>query len=155
MKGLVAHIAGKICSRCHAKLCKKEGCGVGLQGAPKVRVIVDLDCDALEISDERKRCDYLFFSEERDTACVVPIEMKSGRFSVSAVLDQIEGGIGIAESWLPPGNSFRFVPVVVHGRTIHPHDLKKLLSRKVQLRKQKKGVTLIKCGDPLTKALGA
>ena len=120
-----------------------------------MRVIVDMDCDALRIPEERKRCDYLFVGEEHDTACVAPIELKSGRLSVSAVLEQIEGGVGMAESWLPQGVSFRFVPVLVHGRTIHPRDRRALLSRKVQLGKQKKGVVLIRCGEPLTKALGA
>ena len=120
-----------------------------------MRIIVDMDCGALGIPDEQKRCDYLFFGEVRDTTCVAPIELKSGRFSVSAVLEQIKGGISMAESWLPPGVSFRFVPVLVHDGTIHRQDRRALLARKVQLRKQKKGVVLIKCGQPLTKALGA
>ena len=155
MRELIAQIAGKVSSCCHAKHCKKEGCRVDLRGVPSVRVIVDMDCDALRIPDVQKRCDYLFFGEERDTTCVAPIELKRGRFSVSAVLEQIKGGIGMAESWLPPGVSFRFVPVLVHDGTIHREDRKALLSRKVQLRKQKRGVVLIKCGDPLTKALDA
>ena len=96
-----------------------------------------------------------FSAKNRDTTCVVPIELKSGRFSVSAVLEQIEGGIGMAESWLPSGISFRFVPVLVHDGTIHRQHLRALRARKVQLRKKKKGVVLIKCGQPLTKALGA
>ena len=155
MKGVVGQVAGRVCSCCHAKRCEKDGCRVDLKGAHLVRIIVDMDCDALRIPEEQKRCDYLFVGEEHDTTCVAPIELKSGRLSASAVLEQIEGGVGMADDWLPQGVSFRFVPVLVHGRTIHPHDRKKLLSRKVQLRKQKKGVVLIKCGQPLTKALGA
>ena len=155
MKGVVAQVAGRVCSRCHAKRCKKEGCGVDLKGAHPVRVIVDMDCDALRLPDEQKRCDYLFFGEERDMTCVAPIELKSGRLSASTVFEQIEGGVGMADAWLPEGISFRFVPVLVHGRTIHPRDRRALLSRKVQLRKQKRGIVLIKCGEPLTKALGA
>ena len=154
MKGMVAQVACRVCGCCHAKRCEKDGCRVDLKGAPPVRVIVDMDCDALRISDEQRRCDYLFFGEEQDTTCVVPIELKSGRFSVSAVLKQIEGGIGMAESWLPSGISFRFVPVLVHDGTIHRQHLRALRTRKVQLRKQKKGVVLIKCGQSLTKALG-
>ena len=155
MKGVIAQVAGRVCSCCHAKRCEKEGCRVDLKGAPPVRVIVDMDCDALRVSDEQKRCDYLFVGEERDTTCVASIELKSGRLSASTVLEQIEGGVGMADAWLPQGISFRFVPVLVHGRAIHPRDRKALLSRKVQLRKQKKGVVLIKCGQPLAKALGA
>lgn len=155
MKGVIAQIAGRVCSCCHAKRCEKEGCRVDLRGAPSVRVVVDMDCDALRIPDEQRRCDYLFFGEERDTTCVAPIELKNGRLSASAILEQIEGGVGMADAWLPQGISFRFVPVLVHGRAIHPRDRRALLSRKVNLRKQKKGVVLIRCGEPLTKALGA
>ena len=155
MKGVVAQVAGRVCSCCHTKRCEKDGCRVDLKGVPPVRVIVDMDCDALRIPDEQRRCDYLFFGEERDTTCVVPIELKSGRLSASAVLEQIEGGVGMADAWLPQGISFRFVPVLVHGKAIHPRDRRALLAKKVQLRKQKKGVVLIRCGEPLTKALGA
>lgn len=155
MNAPIAVVAGNVCSRCHASRCDKEKCRVDLKGAPSVRVIVDMDCDALQISDEQNRCDYLFVGEEHDTTCVVPIELKGGRFSVSEVLEQIEGGASMADMWLPQGIPFRFVPVLVHGRTIHPEDLKRLLSRTVVLRGEKQKIKRIKCGDPLTKALGA
>ena len=112
-----------------------------------------MDCAALPIPDDRKRCDYLFVGEGGDATLVAPIELKSGRFSVSAVLEQLEGGVKVADQWLPQGSSFRFVPVLAHGRTIHRSNLKALRSRKLKLRGQKKITELIKCGDALTKAL--
>ena len=155
MKGVVAQVAGRVCSYCHTRRCEKDGCRVDLKGAPPVRVIVDMDCDALRIPDERKRCDYLFVGEGYDATCVAPIELKSGRLSASAVLEQIEGGIRMADAWLPRGIPFRFVSVLVHGKKLHRNDRKRLLSQKIQLRKQKRGVVLIRCGEPLTKAIGA
>ena len=112
-----------------------------------------MDCAALPIPDDRKRCDYLFVGEGGDATLVAPIELKSGRFSVSAVLEQLDGGVKVADQWLPQGSSFRFVPVLAHGKPIHPQDLKTLRSRKLKLRGQKKITELIRCGDALTKAL--
>ena len=112
-----------------------------------------MDCAALPIPDDRKRCDYLFVGEGGDATLVAPIELKSGRFRISAVLEQLEGGVKVADQWLPKGSSFRFVPVLAHGRTIHRNDLKKLRAGELQLRGQKKRAELIKCGEALTKAL--
>ena len=119
-----------------------------------MRVIVDMDCDALSIPDDWKRCDYLFVGEESNETWVAPIELKSGRLSVSAVLEQLERGTRMANMWLPQGVTLQFAPVLAHGKTIHRNDLKSLRAKKLQLRGQRKGIAVIKCGEQLTKALG-
>ena len=119
-----------------------------------MRILVDMDCDALSIPNNWKRCDYLFVGEESNETWVAPIELKSGRLSGNAVLEQLEGGVRMADIWLPKGVSFQLVPALAHGKKIHRNDLKVLRSRKIQLRGQKKGTMLIKCGEQLTKALG-
>ena len=116
-------------------------------------VLVDMDCNALSIPNNWKRCDYLFVGEERNATWVAPIELKSGRLSVSQVLEQLEGGARMANIWLPQGVSFQLAPVLAHGKTIHRNDLRVLRSRKIQLRGQRRGTALIKCGEQLTKAL--
>lgn len=120
-----------------------------------MRILVDMDCDALSIPNNWKRCDYLFVGEERNATWVAPIELKSGRFSVSAVLEQLEGGTRMANRWLPQGVTLQFAPVLAHGKKIHRNALKRLRAEKLQLRGQRKGIAVIKCGDQLTKALGA
>jgi hypothetical protein len=152
MSGTVTAFADKVPDGCHATRCDKDGCRVGLAEAPPVRVIVDMDCGALPIPDNWKRCDYLFVGEERNATWVAPIELKSGRLSVSAVLEQLEGGARTANIWLPQGVSFQLAPVLAHGKKIHRNDLKVLRSRKIQLRGQRKGTMLIKCGDQLIDA---
>jgi hypothetical protein len=102
-----------------------------------------------------KRCDYLFIGEEGNITWVAPIELKSGRLKATDVLEQIEGGVREVEPWLPQGISFQLVPVLVHGKAIHRNELKKLLSRKIQLRGQKKLTVLMKCGEALTTKLRA
>ena len=155
MKSAVATVARRVPDDCHAPDCDKDKCSVDLTGAPAERIVVDMDCDSLRIPVERKRCDYLFVGEEPETVCVVPIELKSGRFEASATLEQLQAGVGMADTWLPQGVKFRLVPVLAHGKPIHPAERKRLLTRRIRWRKQKKGVVLIKCGEPLTKALRA
>ncbi len=153
MSGTVTACASQVPGSCHATRCNKDGCRVSLNGAPQERVIIDMDCDALQIPDDKKKCDYLFVGEEKNTTWVVPIELKSGRLRAREVLEQLEEGVKMADMWLPQGISFQLVPVLAHGKRIHPHDLKVLRSRKIRLRGQRKGAVLIRCGDPLTKAL--
>ena len=155
MNSPVAAVARRVPDDCHAAECNKDKCRVDLTGAPAERIVVDMDCDSLGIPVERKRCDYLFFDGETETTCVVPIELKSGRFEAGETLEQLQAGISMADTWFPQGVEFRFVPVLAHGKSIHPEVRRKLLSRRIRWRKQKKGVVLIKCGDPLTKALRA
>lgn len=154
MSGTVTACANQVPARCHATRCNKRGCRVSLKGTPRKHVLIDMDCDALQIPNSQKQCDYLFVGEENNTNWVVPIELKGGKIgSVREALRQLEEGIRMADGWLPQGISFQLVPVLAHGRKIHRNDLKVLRSGKMQLRGQRKGVVLIRCGDPLTKAL--
>ena len=153
MSGPVAAVANEAPGCCHVTHCDKDRCRISLKGAPSRRVIVDMDCAALSIPSARKRCDYLFVGEGGDATLVAPIELKSGRFNASAVLEQLEGGIMAAERWLPKEVRFRLIPILAHGKGIRRENLKALRSRKLKLRGQSKRTELIKCGDALTKAL--
>ncbi len=152
MSGTVAGFADQVSGGCQAARCDKEGCRVGLAEAPRVRVIVDMDCGTLPIPDDQKRCDYLFVGEERNVTWVAPIELKSGRLSADTVLEQLKGGALAADAWLPEGVSFELAPVLAHGKKIRRNNLRVLRSRKIQLRGQRKGTVLIKCGDKLIEA---
>ena len=153
MSGLVDAVAGRVCDQCHVTRCNKEKCSVSLNGAPRLRVIVDMDCKALQIPSARKRCDYLFVGEENTVSWVVPMELKKGRFKAKDVVGQLRGGARTAEKWLPPGGSFQFVPVLVHGRRIHPEERKLLRSTKIKLRGQERQTELLRCGGKLKEVL--
>ena len=155
MSGTAAAAASRVPGCCNVIRCNRDRCGVNLKGAPKTRLLVDMGCDALKIPVQRERCDYLFIGEEGNTTWVAPIELKSGRLKATEVLEQIEGGVREVEPWLPQGISFQLVPVLVHGKAIHRNELKKLLSRKIQLRGRKKLTVLMKCGEALTTKLRA
>lgn len=149
----VAEVDSRIPPCCRSKRCNKDGCRVDLRGITKTRVLVDMDCRSLPIPEGRKRCDYLLVADESDKTWIVPIELKSGRLKAEDVLEQLQGGADAAGIWLPTGTFVELVPVLAHGKSIHPQDLKVLRTRKVQLRGKKKATVLIRCRDPLTKAL--
>ncbi len=153
MSDTVAKIACMVPGSCRTSHCDKDKCRVDLDEAPQVRIIVDMDCTALSISNAVKRCDYLFVGQDSNVTWVAPIELKSGKFSVSAVLEQLEGGIRMANMWLPQGISFQFVPVLACRKTPHRKDIERLRARKLRLRGQRKSIAVIKCGDRLREAL--
>lgn len=156
MSGTVAAVANRVPGGCHAVRCDRDRCRVDLKGAPSVRLLIDMDCDALKIPRQQKRCDYLFIGEEGTNTWIVPIELKSGGLRASEVLDQLEGGVRAVEPLLPQGRQFQLVPVLAYGKPIHRIERNKLRSRKIQLRGQApKQTELIKCGEALKQKLRA
>ena len=154
MNGLVAQIAGGVPSRCHRKDCRKKACAILLNGIPKNRVVVDLDCSSFNIPANMKRCDCLLVYEEKRAAIgVVLIELKSGRFQASQAVKQLCGGAIVADNLLPSGTSFEFVPVLAHGRGVHKNQLLKLRALKIRLRNQTKRTALLRCGQELKMVL--
>ena len=79
-----------------------------MHGVPVEHVAVDLDCDALGIPADRKRCDYLFFGKGQNVAWVSPIELKGGAFRGGSAAGQLQGGADIADAWMPDGLLYRF-----------------------------------------------
>ena len=154
MSGPVKEVARKVPNDCQVTQCNKDRCKLRLDGAPTARIVIDLDCRDLSIPQHQKRCDYVFVGEEGNTAWVSPIELKSGRFSASGALEQLKGGIAVADNWLPQVIiALQFVPVLAHGKPIHKEDRRRLLSSTLKLRGKTSKAMLLKCGDRLTKAL--
>ncbi len=125
-----------------------------MAGLPPSRVMVDLDCDALDLPTGDQKCDYVYFDETDGVQTVAPIELKGGGFSVSSVAGQLHGGAGIAEKWIPRGTSFRFVPILVHRKGVRKKDYERLRAVKISLRGHTAQARLVRCGAPLTTALG-
>ena len=154
MKGRVRGLARTVPDCCSADRCDRDDCKVSLAETPPERVLIDMDCRNHQIQDDQKRCDYLFIGEENNTRWVAPIELKSGRVkSVTAVRNQLEGGAKVANGWLRKSIPFKFVPVLVHGKSIHPFDIKRLRAKKIQLRGKKVAIALLRCGGRLVNVL--
>ena len=89
---------------------------MSISDAPRPGLLIDLDCGYLGLS-RQPRCDYLFGAEEDGVApWVVPLELKTGRCSVNHVTEQLQAGADLADRWLSDDTSFRFVPVLAHGK---------------------------------------
>ncbi len=155
MTGSVAKLTARVDNSCRSMKCNKDGCKVDLRGTPTNRLIIDMDCKALGMTNET-RCDYLFVGEENKITWVVPIELKGGGVSsVTHVAKQLNGGAKLAEKLLLSGLKFQFVPVLAHGRPIHRSLRSQLRKEKIKLRGMEQKIKTIKCGDQLDKALKA
>jgi len=114
-----------------------------------------MDCGELGIDNER-RCDYVFVGEEGKVTWIAPIELKGGKVGgVTKMVDQIRGGVRLADRLLPPNRKFRLVPVLAHEKPIHRHGRKQLRREKISLRGSTKGIKIVRCGDQLVKALNS
>ena len=154
MSGVVAAASNAVPGPCRVHACNKDECSISVGAAARRRVVVDLDCEALCIPPDRKRCDYLFFEEKGARSWVIPIELKSGSFNGAAVVDQLQGGADVADAWLPQGACFQFVPLLVHGaKVVRKNDRTALRSGKVGLRGKIKQVKLSRCGGKLRDVL--
>lgn len=154
MSGVVEAVSNSVPAPCLVHACNKDGCSISVRTATPRRVVVDLDCKALHIPPDRKRCDYLFFGEKGARSWVVPIELKSGSFNGAAVVDQLQGGADEADKWLPQEARFQFVPLLVHGaKVVRKKDRTALRSGKVGLRGQIRQVILSRCGGKLKDVL--
>ena len=158
MANLVPIVRERVPKECLTRTYSRDGCSVRLTDAPAEHVTVDLDCPALPLLAGKKRCDFVFVGEDardgRSDAWVAPIELKSGAFSASTVVAQLQTGADLADQWLPANAMFNFVPVVAHGR-IRRKELEILRNNPITLREQKRRPFLLRCDSPLRQALDA
>ena len=155
---MVPIVRERLPKECLTRTYARDGCSVRLTDAPAEHVTVDLDCPALPLPAGKKRCDFVFVGEDardgRSDAWVAPIELKSGAFSASTVVAQLQTGADLADQWLPANAMFNFVPVVAHGR-IRRKELEILRNNPITLREQKRRPFLLRCDSPLRQALDA
>lgn len=136
---------------CQASRIDKDGCTLSLSTVPRSRVIVDMDCDHLNLQS-RRRCDYLLVCGEGSHVWVVPIDLKSGGFRASEVREQLQAGAEFAHVKLPTVGQFNFVPILAHGKTARRLELQKLREVRITLRGKRRQPKTLNCGDPAAKA---
>ena len=147
MTGVVAAAAGRVPAQCQVRRCRGHGCAVSMKGLPQARVIINLDCPALELGNA-KRCDFVVIVERDDGARVAAIELKRGSFDTSQVVKQLQGGACYAET-LEAVVATRFDPVLAHGKRVHKTKLRALRSKRVAYRGCPRRIVLRRCGEPL------
>ena len=155
MSGVIEAVSDVVPGRCRVHDCNKDGCSISVRTATPRHVIIDLDCSALGIPRDRKRCDYVFIGEKNRKNWIVPIELKSGGFNAADVVDQLQGGADEADDWILPEVHFLFVPVLAHGTSaVGRRQRTEFRSTKIDMRGQKKQVVMIRCGGSLKDVLG-
>ncbi len=160
MTDLIEHIKRKIPPPCCVKRCRKEKCTVDLKQAPSPFVLIDLDCDCLDIEEGSSRCDFLFVSQEDKSmpGLVGVLELK-GRPKASIVASQLQAGAQFAEKVLPKDVELQFRPVLFFGGSLRGAERDHIRKTSIRFRHPKKGsvlktrVILKNCGSPLKDAL--
>ena len=98
------------------------------------------------------RCDFVVIVEGDDGASVAAIELKSGSFKTSQVVEQLQGGARYAETLEAVAES-RFAPVLAHGKRIPKTKLRALRRQRIDYRDHPHQIVLMPCGEPLARYL--
>lgn len=153
MSALVDAVRAHVPQHCRAARCRKQSVSARLDGLPAQRVLVDLDCDDLDIPPEMQRCDFILACDDN---LLAPVELKKGDVERTQVARQLNGGSQIADQWLPRDDSLRvrFRPVVVYrGKFNRAQRRKTKAAERVMFRGQPYEIKPIRSGSPLAKAL--
>ena len=154
MNGLVDRVKQNIPQSCRSRQCRGNGCSVSLKGLDGQRVLINMDCKDLNISNQR-RCDYVFVGKVGADDWIVPIELKRGDVKANEVRDQLQSGTEFAERLVAKIIDIRFQPVAAHGGKVHKIQTEALKKREGKVRFQNKEyeIKLIRCGSALSNVL--
>ena len=148
-----------------ADSCSDRGCTLPLSNAPTPYVLIHVDVSNFQLRggqwrlpDDQRRCDYLFVGGD-DTdggPWVVPVELTTGRKEPRDFVEQIDGGVLVADELLPKGIRCRFRPIGgcrfrLVGRDV-ADELRKR-SNQVNFRGDRQNIRLVECGTRLADAL--
>lgn len=124
-----------------------------MEGVPANHLLVDVDCDELSELQAGPRADYLFVAEE-GVSWVVPIELKSGRFTAEDALGQLQGTATVAERWIPAHQRFLLLPIIAHGgKSLRATEWTTLRRTKITLHGRKGQALLRSCGHEIAEEL--
>lgn len=140
---------------CHAARCSDSGCSLSLNGAPQPYVLISLEHQASPVKENQPHCDYLFVGGNDVATCwVVPIELTVGKPPLNKFTTQLTAGAAIANDLVPANADVTFRPVGVHNgihRSVVEHLRRK--ANYIRFRGNSIAIELLRCRDPLTKAL--
>ena len=143
--------------------CSRDKCRVNMTGVPAPRVVVDVDCAFPPGRAEGSQCDYVLFFVASGAGRLVaaPIELKSGGVDASTATAQLQQGARVVERVVkevsPAESDTVCLPILFHGKSIHPQQRKALNRAKVRFRDQDLTIKTARCGRPrnLAQALSA
>ena len=152
---VVDAVKSKTDPECHSTRCSDSGCSLSLNGAPQPYVLISLEHEDSPVKENQPHCDYLFVGGSDAAICwVVPIELTVGKPPLNKFTTQLTAGAAIANDLVPANADVTFRPVGVHNG-IHRSVVKHLRRKAnyIQFRGKSIAIELLRCRDPLTKAL--
>ena len=153
---VVDAVKSKTCPECHATRCSDSGCSLSLDGVPQPYVLISLEHQASPVKENQPHCDYLFVGGNDAATCwVVPIELTVGKPSLNKFTTQLTAGAAIANDLVPANADVTFRAVGVHNGGIHRSVIEHLRRKAnyIRFRGNSIAIELLRCRDPLTKAL--
>ena len=143
MTELCSYFRESIPSACCVKRCNKEGCKVDMNEAPFPFILIDMDCDLLEIDEQSNHCDFLFVSQgDGDTpGWAAALELK-GRPESSKIIEQLQAGAQFAARILSRDADIQFRPIAFYGGRMHREELTRLRSASIRFRHPKARIVL-------------
>ena len=133
----------------------KNGCKISMENAPRPRVVVDFDRPGSPLASHELRCDYLFIAEGgAGRGWVAPLELKKGRLHAGEAVRQLRAGARAAERLVPPGEEISLRPIAAVG-AMPKAERRRLRNadNRVEFRGRMEEVRLMRCGEPLVRAL--
>ena len=126
--------------------CKGEECELKLDGFPRERVILDVDCLRKPSAPDR-RCDYFIVTDEGTDVFLLPIEFKATNLDFPKIKAQLEESI----KFFSPNISrqFEYYPVLVSKRLRGRHERKELAAIQICHDKRKKRIKHVRCNQAL------
>ena len=143
-------------SDCIAKSFQEKGCGLDLSWVNRDSLFC-IHGTKYQRKDRNfgKLADRVIFSSIQG-GFVCSLELKSGTIgNVRDVVEQIQGGLRLAERELPGIDVSHWFPLLLHGRSVHPIDRKELDAKRnrVYFRNEPKPIQLEQCGFRLSENL--
>ena len=127
-----------------------------MAGVSSDHVLIDLDRSDPYRAEAGQRGDYVFVVDDGAAVTVAVIELTKGRIRGGDDARKLQGGADIVRGWLPSGEQFRFVPILVHGKGDSKYQRGKSRSAKInaiQFCGRKWQVIRTHCDAPLVDAL--
>ncbi len=126
---------------------------MSLKDAPRPSVAIDMDKPQAPVKQGETKCDYIFIGGS-GKVFLVPLELTNQDLDASKFVGQLQAGANIAaDRIIPRGEQVQFLPVGVYGGKFHSAQRRQLLQSKIRFRGKPFDIKLLRCGDPLTKAL--
>ena len=119
-----------------------------LQSKPANRVVLDVDLAFPTDRASTSQCDLILFHIDDAQNCLVsvPMELKSGGFDASEVVNQLREGARIVDSFVPKDVQIDLVLILVHGGSMPRSQRNRLRTSRIRFRGEEFPINTARCG---------